>query len=273
MDNDRISASLRTTDGKFVKGYKHTDLAPEIKEKMRTSMIAAWKDRDDYIADLINECPYIYNSWRGIMFSQKGKKAGVCDSWRNFKQFYADVRPSYEKGLVLRRKDYDNIWSIENFIWCTSEQASHIQRNTTYLEYGGELLTLKQLAEKYNQSYSAIKNRYFKRDKYNYTLEEIVLGRKRKRASKLSKDYRDSGVNMRAKASKMISSYKVKDYKNGVDICDIDIDWMIENILKQKCTYCGDDKQVGCDRIDNNKGHTKKQCSSLLCSMQYCSKQ
>ena len=41
------------------------------------------------------------------------------------------------------------------------------------------------------------------------------------------------------------------------NICDIDIDWMINNIITQHCVYCGDDKRVGCDRIDNNKGHTK----------------
>lgn len=64
-------------------------------------------------------------------------------------------------------------------------------------------------------------------------------------------------MNIRAKASKMISSYKNKDAKNGVSMCDIDIDWMIENILSQKCVYCGDDQRIGCDRIDNSKGHTK----------------
>lgn len=55
----------------------------------------------------------------------------------------------------------------------------------------------------------------------------------------------------------MISSYKVKDCKNGTNICDIDIDWMIENILAKECVYCGDNHRIGCDRIDNNKGHTK----------------
>ena len=32
---------------------------------------------------------------------------------------------------------------------------------------------------------------------------------------------------------------------------------MIENILTQKCVYCGDTKRIGCDRINNNLGHTK----------------
>lgn len=256
MDNDRID-NFRDKKGRFVKGYKREDIPADVRDRMTKTMSESWKHRDDYIADLVNEAPYIYNSWRGIMFSQKGKNAGVCDSWRSFKQFYADVRPLYERGMVLRRKDFNSIWSADNFIWCTTEQAANMQRNVVYLEYKGDLLTLKQLAERYNQSYAAIRNRYFKREQRKYTLDEIVLGRRKNRGSKTPKDYRCTGVNIRAKASKMISSYKVKDYKNGVDICNIDIDWMIENILKQKCIYCGDDKNIGCDRIDNNQGHTK----------------
>lgn len=257
MDNDRINNSIRDESGRFVKGYKHSDLPLDFKEKIRQSMSNSWKDREDYIADLVNECPYIYNSWRGIMFSEKGKKAGVCERWRTFKNFYSDVRPTYQKGLVFRRRDYHRPFDVDNFIWCTKEEASSMQPNIVCLEYNGEILTLKQLADKYNQSYYALRIRYFQRETRGYTLDEIVLGRKKKRGSKLSKDYRDDGVKIREKASKMISSYKCKDYKNGTDICDIDIDWMIDNILTKKCIYCGDNKRIGCDRIDNKLGHTK----------------
>ena len=55
----------------------------------------------------------------------------------------------------------------------------------------------------------------------------------------------------------MISSYKAHDRKKGLDICDIDINWMITNILSQRCVYCGDHYRIGCDRIDNNRGHIK----------------
>ena len=56
----------------------------------------------------------------------------------------------------------------------------------------------------------------------------------------------------------MISSYKHTDKVNGFEeVCDIDIDWMIDNIIMKSCYYCGDPNRVGCDRIDNSKGHTK----------------
>ena len=56
----------------------------------------------------------------------------------------------------------------------------------------------------------------------------------------------------------MISSYRCKDRKSSLELCDIDIDWMIENIISKPCIYCGDTNNVGCDRIDNNKGHLKE---------------
>ena len=89
-------------------------------------------------------------------------------------------------------------------------------------------------------------------------MREIIYGKKIKRGSKQVKDILDPNVKIRAKASKMISAYKIKDSKNNfTDVCDIDIDWMIDNILTKPCHYCGDTHRIGCDRIDNSKGHTK----------------
>ena len=89
-------------------------------------------------------------------------------------------------------------------------------------------------------------------------IDEIIFGRKKKRGDRKAKDCKDPNVIMRAKASKMISAYKNKDKKMGFENqCDIDIDWMIKNIFNQPCIYCGDTHRIGCDRIDNDKPHTK----------------
>lgn len=49
--------------------------------------------------------------------------------------------------------------------------------------------------------------------------------------------------------------YRSKD-KDKCLTCDLTIDWIKENITNKSCVYCGDIEQIGCDRIDNNKGHT-----------------
>ena len=83
------------------------------------------------------------------------------------------------------------------------------------------------------------------------------MEKKVQRGSKKAKDVTDENVNVRAKASKMISAYKNKDKKMGVSICDMDIEWMVLHILTKPCIYCGDTYRIGADRIDNTEGHTK----------------
>lgn len=256
MGSDNLIV-LRDNQGRFVKGYKSSELPQGLKEKRIKSLIESHEKRGSN-AKIKREYPYIFNSWRAMIFSKKGKLAGVSEEWKDFKSFFDDVIGTYEKGKVFRRIDTSKPFSKENFLWCTSEQAGQLNKKTIHLEYNGELLTLKELAEKYNQSYMGIKIRYNRRKKHNFTIDEIIFGKKKKRGDKKAKDCNDPDVIIRAKASKMISSYKCKDKKLGFqDFCDIDIDWMVENILNKTCVYCGDTKRIGCDRIDNDKPHTK----------------
>lgn len=209
--------------------------------------------REISIKDLRNKNTRVYNIWRGIRFTKKGKKVGCSEEWKSYINFYNDVIKSYKEGLLFRRLDFDKPYSKDNFIQVTSDEAVLLKSKLVWLEYNGENLPLRDWALKYNLSLYGLRSRYFKRLKYNYTTEEILFGRKKKRNSKIVTHCPTS----RSKASKMISSYKHKDKINGVSICDIDIDWMLENITNKPCVYCGDTHRVGCDRIDNTKGHTK----------------
>lgn len=244
----------RDLKGRFIKGRDVSKESIETQIKRISSLKESWREREDYISDLIQECPYIYNSWRGLKYSKNGEL--LDKNWYNFKNFYQDVRPTYKRGLVFRRLDKSRAYSKENFIWIKKEDIHLLQSNLIIIEYDGFSLSLKQWADKVGTSLTSIKNRYYKREKYNYTIKEIIYGREKKRFDKKVKDYKDDIINVRAKASKMISAYKHKDKKMGFSNCNISIEWMINNIITQKCIYCGDDKRIGCDRIDNNKGHT-----------------
>lgn len=242
--------SGRDDKGRFIKGRVESD------EEKLNRLIAVEKVshlRKNYIKDLKDENPKIYGVWRGIRFTKKGKKAGCSEEWHSFKTFYNDVSPTYKVGLLFRRLDTTKPYSKDNFMWVTQEEVNLLQSNLVWLEYEGETLPLKDLAIKYNVNLNGLKIRYFKRHLYNYTIEEIIFGRKKNRGSKTPINAPTS----RSKASKMIASYKHKDNKNNVPPCDMDIDWFIENISTKPCVYCGDTNRVGCDRIDNSKGHTK----------------
>lgn len=52
----------------------------------------------------------------------------------------------------------------------------------------------------------------------------------------------------------LVKSYKTRDRKVGHDN-DITAEWFRNNIEGKSCVYCGDDKEIGCDRLDNSKGH------------------
>lgn len=239
---------------KFEKGH-HFTKAEEYKriEGMRQ----AWKERSDYIADIVQQCPPLYNKWRSFMFTEKGKKIGCSNEWKNFRIFFNDVYPSYRKGFMLVRPNIEKPYSKENFIWVNQKDMHLYKSRSIYLTYNGEKLLLRDWAEKLGISLAGLRIRYF-RHKDEYTTEEILFGRKKKRYSKKVQGFTDKLVNIRAKASKMISSYKHKDKIMGVSICDMDINWAIEHIFSKPCIYCGDSYRVGADRLDNTKGHTKE---------------
>ena len=242
----------RDAKGRIVKG---STMTREERLKANRNMRAAWKERDDYIGDIKEANPRIFNSWRAILYTQKGQKAGCVEEWRSFRKFYEDVSPEYKRGLVLRRKDVARPWSPDNFVWVTMEEAGNM-KSQRQIEYNGETHNLREWSEILNVSYQGIHLRYARREKKGLSAKDILFGVRVSRGSKAPKDIRDEGVRIRAKASKMISSYKILDRKNGYPVCDITIDWMIANILTKPCTYCGDTKRVGCDRIDNDRGHT-----------------
>lgn len=239
--------------GHFVKGHKES---PEERIRRLEANRKAWKNRKDYIGDIKNICPHIYTVWRGIRFTEKARKIGCSKEWENFRTFFNDVYPSYKDGLLFRRSDITKPYSKDNFIWLKAEDEAAFKSNSVYLTYKGETLLLKDWADKFNLSLSGLRLRYH-RHKEDYTVEEIIFGKKAKRNSKTAKGITDKNVNIRAKASKMISTYKFNDKRMGVSICDMDINWAINNIISKPCVYCGDTYRIGADRIDNTKGHTK----------------
>ncbi len=243
----------RDNKGRYEKGRKES---PEQKIKRINALRDAWKSRDDYIGDINNMCPHIHTVWRGIRFTKKAKKIGCSKEWEDFRTFFNDVYPSYQEGMLFRRPDITKPYSKDNFLWVKKEDETAFKSNSIYLTYNGETLLLKDWADRFGLSLNGLRLRYH-RHKEIYTVEEILFGKKVQRGSKKAKDVTDENVNVRAKASKMISAYKNKDKKMGVSICDMDIEWMVLHILTKPCIYCGDTYRIGADRIDNTEGHTK----------------
>lgn len=53
----------------------------------------------------------------------------------------------------------------------------------------------------------------------------------------------------------LFNRYKSWDKHRGYT-CDLTSNWIRDNITSKECYYCGSTIKIGCDRIDNSKGHT-----------------
>lgn len=196
---------------------------------------------------IIEENKYLHNSWRGLLYTSRGKTSGVDTRWRNFYNFLEDVKPTYIEGYRLCRKDKTKQYGPDNFVWLSDDDLAE-KRTTIYLTYDGYTKSLKQWAKEYGMNYNGLRQRYVRGK--NYTVEEILFGKKI-RTRNNSREY-----NLKTRASKLLSSYRLRDWKHNMEF-DLDKDWFIKNILNKPCIYCGSTNKIGADRIDNSKGHIK----------------
>ena len=77
MDRNNLDALYRNNKGQFIKGYKSADLPIEYRIKKTLALSKAWEKSEKYIGDLKNEYPCLFNSWRAILYTQKGKKQAL----------------------------------------------------------------------------------------------------------------------------------------------------------------------------------------------------
>jgi len=240
---------MRNELGQFKKGHTET-----LEEKLKR--IEVWKNSfkngKHYIGD--KKHTYLYNSWRAFKHSKKGKKAGWDERWNDFNVFYEDMSPTYQDGLRLFRLDITKPFSKENCKWMTQEDSHILNNRHTLFEHNGEVKTFKQWGIDLKIPHNAIKCRYV-RWKDKATSGEILFGKPRQKRKDIT-DYKELEKQaVRSKASKMIASYRCSDKKKNVD-CDLTIDFMVNKIFTSNCVYCGTSNNIGCDRIDNTKGHT-----------------
>lgn len=70
----------------------------------------------------------------------------VCDRWRTFENFYADMGDRPE-GLTLERIDNKKGYSPENCRWATRKEQGRNRRGLHKIPHEGRLITANELAE------------------------------------------------------------------------------------------------------------------------------
>lgn len=195
----------------------------------------------------------LFNIWRGFRFTKKGKKIGYSEEWKYYNNFYNDTIQYFIPNYRLVRKDKSLPFSKDNFIFLPEEEVANLKRNVIKITYNGETHTMQEWSDLLGKSINGIRMRYYKGK--NYTTEEVLFGKKKLSKRDLLNPIELKECELQKKASKMLFSYKLTDWKKNLEF-NLDRDWFINHILKSKCIYCGDTNHLGCDRIDNSKGHT-----------------
>jgi hypothetical protein len=117
----------------------------------RTKLYRIW-------ADMIQRCEN-ENSTNYKYYGAKG--VSVLSEWKDFEKFKTwALSNGYEKGLSIDRIDPFLNYEPSNCKWSTREEQDNNKRNSVKEVVKGELLTLSQIAKKYNFGFSTISHRY-----------------------------------------------------------------------------------------------------------------
>jgi hypothetical protein len=116
----------------------------------------------------------IYRIWAGILercnpkntsnrrYSHNYAARGitVCDRWKDFVNFYADMGDPPE-GMSIDRIDNDGNYCPENCRWASRKTQANNTRKNKIVEIDSEKMTVKQAAERFGVKYTTLYRRIF----------------------------------------------------------------------------------------------------------------
>ena len=97
------------------------------------------------------------NAVRFARYGGRGIK--LCRRWQDFRNFLADMAPTYEDGLTIDRIDNDGDYEPSNCQWATAKDQSRNRSNTVFVMWKGEERKLAELAEEFGLTPATVRNR------------------------------------------------------------------------------------------------------------------
>lgn len=87
-----------------------------------------------------------------------GRGITVCDRWRSFENFFADMG-NPPAGMTIDRADNDKGYCKENCRWASRKEQGRNRRSTVLLTHNGRTMCMKAWAEEMGMCGSAIRHR------------------------------------------------------------------------------------------------------------------
>lgn len=109
------------------------------------------------------------NNPRNKFYKQKGIK--LCDRWlASFENFYEDMgeRPSSKHSVG--RINNDGNYEPSNCRWETAEEQQNNTSRNHYIDYNGQIITMKQISNIYKISYYVLRSRL----RYGWGIKEAI---------------------------------------------------------------------------------------------------
>jgi hypothetical protein len=108
-----------------------------------------------------------YNSWKGMLrrcFAPNDKRfkdyggrgITVCDDWRVFENFLADMGPRPDHSYSLDRKDVNGNYEPSNCRWVIRKVNDRNKRETIYIEFRGVRKPLIDWCELLGKPYDTV---------------------------------------------------------------------------------------------------------------------
>lgn len=101
-----------------------------------------------------------------------GKGIIVCDRWRkSFASFLADVGERPSRAHTLDRINGCGNYEPQNCRWATKREQAKNRKTTNFYLFGGEKLTLREIAERTGFTYECLRHRVVRA---GWSIEEAV---------------------------------------------------------------------------------------------------
>jgi len=99
-----------------------------------------------------------------------GRGITVCDRWRQFENFLADMgkRP---RGMSIERKDNDGNYEPGNCKWATRSEQARNTRRTVHVTVAGRTMRLRTACEERGLSYNMVRQRL---QTYGWSVERAL---------------------------------------------------------------------------------------------------
>ncbi len=132
-----------------------------------------------------------------------------CDKWAAFEGFWEDMHEGYLDGSTLERIDPDEGYCKENCRWLNTH---YNKRHNLVFSFGGQEMTLNQIAELTGINYNSIKNRL----RQGMSIEEAVNIPSREQITyngvtkSISEHARDAGMTYRQLKKRLMHGWSVE---------------------------------------------------------------